>query len=173
MPCWYEIANVADIPSPALLVYPDRIEENLRRRAAAGGGAGRLRPHVKTHKMPEVIRLCLSHGIGKFKAATIAEAEMTAASGADDVLLAYPVVGPAARRLAELVRRFPQTHFREVVDSDVGIDDLEAGGLPVSLVVAAGTPTTPILAARGYSAADIEGFFHGNFVNFLRQALPA
>jgi membrane dipeptidase len=30
-----------------------------------------------------------------------------------------------------------------------------------------------LLAARGYSAADIEGFFHGNFVNFLRQALPA
>lgn len=232
MNAWYEIANADEIDSPALLVYPDRIEENLRRMAAAAGGASRLRPHVKTHKMPEVIRLCLAHGIEKFKAATIAEAEMTAAAGAADVLLAYPIVGPTARRLVELVRRFPNTRFRAVVDSDVGIDDLArtaaaggvtidtlldlnvgmnrtgvaagpeaarlarriadspslscgglhaydghlidadhdrlvekveaafapvwrlrddlvAGGIPVPLVVAAGTPTTPILAHRG------------------------
>jgi len=121
---WYEVVNAAEIPSPALLVYPDRIAENLRRMAAAGGGADRIRPHVKTHKMPEVIRLCLAHGIRKFKVATIAEAEMTAAVGAADILLAYPIVGPTAGRLAELVRRFPDTRFRGVVDSDVGVDDL-------------------------------------------------
>jgi D-serine deaminase-like pyridoxal phosphate-dependent protein len=121
---WYEIVNAAEIPSPALLVYPDRIAENLRRMAAAAGGAERLRPHVKTHKMPEVIRLCLAHGIRKFKAATIAEAEMTAAAGGGDILLAYPVVGPTAGRLVELARRFPQTRFQAAVDSDVGIDGL-------------------------------------------------
>ncbi|MEI6636707.1 MAG: NAD-binding protein, partial [Planctomycetota bacterium] len=80
MNAWYEIVNADEIDSPALLVYPDRIEENLRRMAAAVGGVSRLRPHVKTHKMPEVIRMCLAHGIEKFKAATIAEAEMTAAA---------------------------------------------------------------------------------------------
>ena len=41
-----------------------------------------LRPHVKTHKMPEVVRLALAEGIRRFKAATIAEAEMAAAAGA-------------------------------------------------------------------------------------------
>ena len=76
---WYRIANETEIPSPALLIHPDRIAENIRRMIAIAGDAGRLRPHVKTHKMPEVIGLCLAHGIGKFKAATIAEAEMTAA----------------------------------------------------------------------------------------------
>lgn len=30
-----------------------------------------------------------------------------------------------------------------------------------------------LLAARGYAAADIEGFMHGNVVAFLRRALPA
>lgn len=229
---WYEITNAADIPSPALLVYPDRIEENLRRMAAAAGGVERLRPHVKTHKMAEVVGLCLAHGIRTFKAATIAEAEMTAAAGAEDVLLAYPAVGPTAARLATLVRRFPRTSFHGLVDSDVGVDDtahaaaaagvridmlldldvgmnrtgvapgpeaarlarriaaapalsfgglhaydghlgdpdhdalvakvdaafapvwrlreeLVAAGIPVPLMVASGTPTTPILAARG------------------------
>jgi D-serine deaminase-like pyridoxal phosphate-dependent protein len=139
MNAWYEIANADEIDSPALLVYPDRIEENLRRMAAAAGGVSRLRPHVKTHKMPEVIRMCLAHGIEKFKAATIAEAEMTAEAGAADVLLAYPIVGPTARRLVELVRRFPNTCFRAVVDSDVGIDDLAwaaaAGGVVIDTLL--------------------------------------
>jgi D-serine deaminase-like pyridoxal phosphate-dependent protein len=121
---WYRITNEDEIASPALLIYPDRIEDNLRRMVEAAGGADRLRPHVKTHKMPEVIRLCLRHGIGKFKAATIAEAEMAAASGGKDILLAYPLVGPAAGRFAELVRQFPRTRFRAVVDSEIGIDDL-------------------------------------------------
>lgn len=121
---WYRITNEDEIASPALLLYPRRIEENLRRMVAAAGGPDRLRPHVKTHKLPEVIGLCLAHGIRRFKAATIAEAEMTAAAGGHDILLAYPLVGPAARRLVELVQRFPQVRFRGVVDSDVGIDDL-------------------------------------------------
>ena len=30
----------------------------------------------------------------------------------------------------------------------------------------------PLLAARGYSAADVELIAHGNFVRFLRGALP-
>ncbi len=135
MPTWYEISNAADIPSPALLIYPDRIEENLRRMVAVAGGPERLRPHVKTHKMPEVIRLCIAHGIRKFKAATIAEAEMTAAAAAADVLLAYPVVGPAAVRLVELARRFPDTRFRAVVDSDRGIDDLAAAAAAAGITI--------------------------------------
>ena len=132
---WYRITNEDEIASPALLIYPDRIEENLRRMVESAGGADRLRPHVKTHKMPEVIRLCLRHGIGKFKAATIAEAEMAAASGGKDILLAYPLVGPAARRFVELVRRFPQVRLRGVVDSDVGIDDLAGAAADVGIAI--------------------------------------
>ncbi len=124
MTAWCEIANADEVSSPALLVYPDRIAENLRRMVVLAGGVERLRPHVKTHKMPEVVRLCLAQGIRAFKASTIAEVEMTAAAGAADVLLAYPAVGPTAARLVEVARRFPHTRVRAVVDSDVGLDDL-------------------------------------------------
>ncbi len=130
---WYRISNEEEIASPALLLYPRRIEENLRHMVAAAGGVDRLRPHVKTHKLPEVIGLCLAHGIDKFKTATIAEAEMTAAAGGQDILLAYPLVGPTARRFVELVHRFPHVRFRGMIDSDVGVDNLsqavaDAGG---------------------------------------------
>jgi D-serine deaminase-like pyridoxal phosphate-dependent protein len=121
---WYAIANEADVASPALLVYPDRIVANIDRMIALTGGAERLRPHVKTHKLPEVVRMQIDRGIGKFKAATIAEAEMTAAAGAADVLLAYPAVGPTATRLCRLAMLFPRTRFRALADCDAGIDEL-------------------------------------------------
>ena len=76
---WYTVANAADIPSPALLIYADRVEENLRRMIRVAGGVARLRPHMKTNKMPEVIQMQIEQGITKFKCATIAEAEMAAA----------------------------------------------------------------------------------------------
>ena len=116
---WYEISNVGDIPTPSLAVWPHRIEENLRRMVKmVQGNPARLRPHMKTHKMPEVIKLHLVHGVTKFKCATIAEAEMTAVAGADAVLLAYPPVGPNIARLLALVGKFPQTQFSAVADHE-------------------------------------------------------
>ena len=93
-PRWFEVTDVAALPSPALLVYRERVEENVRRMVAMAGGAGRLRPHIKTHKMREMIELQLGLGITKFKCATIAEAEMAAGAGVPDLLLAYQPVGP-------------------------------------------------------------------------------
>ena len=85
---WYTVENIAEIDSPALLVFADRVAENVARMVRYAGGAERLRPHVKTHKMAEVIRLQMAAGIDKYKCATIAEAEMVAQCGAPDVLLA-------------------------------------------------------------------------------------
>ena len=81
---WFAIANAAEVPSPSLLLYPDRAEENVRRMIVLAGGPARLRPHIKTHKMPELIKMQLQLGVTKVKCATIAEAEMTAAAGAPD-----------------------------------------------------------------------------------------
>jgi D-serine deaminase-like pyridoxal phosphate-dependent protein len=83
-----------------LLVFPDRVETNLNRMLQmVNGDVSRLRPHVKTHKMAEVVRLQVAKGITRFKCATIAEAEMTATSGGSDILLAHQPVGPNLVRL--------------------------------------------------------------------------
>ena len=112
---WYTVENVDTIPSPSLLIYPDRVEENIRRMIRVAGGVQRLRPHMKTNKLPEVIRMHLEQGITKFKCATIAEAEMIAACQAPDVLLAYQPVGPNVERFVELVKRFPATTFSPTI----------------------------------------------------------
>jgi D-serine deaminase-like pyridoxal phosphate-dependent protein len=66
--------------------------------------------------MAEIVRLAESLGIHKHKCATIAEAEMAAAAGGTDVLLAYPLVGPSVKRFAHLVRGYHATTFRATVD---------------------------------------------------------
>lgn len=113
---WYQVEGVENIDSPALLLYEERVRSNLDQMIRQAGGVDRLRPHIKTHKLPQIIQWHLDRGITRFKAATIAEAEMCAAVGAPDVLLAYQPVGPRGRRLARLVKAFPKTRFSAVVD---------------------------------------------------------
>ena len=112
----YAISNADEIDSPALLVYEDKLDENLRRMVAQAGSPKRLCPHVKTHKMPQIIQRQIALGVRRFKAATIAEAEMCASAGAPQVLLAHAPVGPRAERLAALLRAFPATSFAVLVD---------------------------------------------------------
>src|SRR4026209_1605998 len=98
-PNWYHVVNVDEIASTALLRSLDRVDDNIREMIGIAGSVERLRPHVKTHKLPEVIRRRRVLGIRMFKCATIAEAEMLADCGCPDVLLAYQPVGPNIHRL--------------------------------------------------------------------------
>lgn len=124
---WYQINNVERIDSPALLVYPDRVQENINLIIEmVEGNVERLRPHVKTNKITEVCRMMLLSGITKFKCATIAEAEMLAIAGAPDVLLAYQPVGPKVLRLLNLQKAYPNTRFSCLVDNEVTARKLAA-----------------------------------------------
>ncbi len=114
---WYQVENEAEIPSPALLVYPQRIIRNIQRSIDVVGDVNNLMPHVKTHKLPEVVGMQLSLGIRRFKCATIAEAEMVAGSGGQDILLAHQPVGPNAARLRFLMDRYPLVRWGTVVDN--------------------------------------------------------
>ena len=87
---WLRLADEATLATPALVLFPERIEENLRRMIARAGDPARLRPHVKTHKLPALVALQARLGITRCKCATIAEAEMAAGAGAVEVTLAAP-----------------------------------------------------------------------------------
>lgn len=123
---WFQVAGEAEIPSPALVVHLDRVEANLREMLRIAGGAARLRPHVKTHKLPQIVRRQAELGITKAKCATIAEAEMAATNGAEDVLLAYQPVGPGARRIVDLAARYPGCRFSCLADDAGAVRALSA-----------------------------------------------
>jgi D-serine deaminase-like pyridoxal phosphate-dependent protein len=130
---WFQVSNAVEIPSPALVVYVERAQENIRRMIAMAGGPERLRPHVKTHKMAALIELQLQQGITKFKTATIAEAEMCARAGALDVVLAMQPVGPNVGRLVKLMRAFPKTKFSTILDDGEAALQLSAALTAASL----------------------------------------
>jgi D-serine deaminase-like pyridoxal phosphate-dependent protein len=121
---WFTVANAHEIPSPALLVYPERARENVRLMIRTAGGASRLRPHIKTHKMAELVRMQIHEGVSKFKCATIAEAELAASAGARDILIAYPIIGPNIERLLALMRQFPDTRFLSMADDCSAVREL-------------------------------------------------
>ena len=121
---WFKIDNTVPVVTPALMLFPERIENNIRKMIAIAGGVERLRPHVKTHKLPELIRLQIRHGITKFKCATIAEAEMTAMNGGKDILIAFPLTGTAIDRFINLVNVFPSAEFSLIADSAYVISEL-------------------------------------------------
>ncbi len=123
---WYEILNIDEIDSPALIVFPERVQANIENAIRIVGHANRLRPHVKTHKSPEVTQLMLQAGITKFKCATIAEAEMLAQLNAPDVLVAYQLIGPKIDRYLNLIKHYPKTSFSSLVDNEIALDELSA-----------------------------------------------
>ena len=127
---WYEIKNIETIDSPALVIYRDRVLENIQLLISiVNNNVDRLRPHVKTNKISEVCQLMLDAGITKFKCATIAEAEMLAMIAAPDVLLAYQPVGPKAERFIKLLSQYPGTHFSCLVDNIQSAEQLSNLGI--------------------------------------------
>jgi len=119
---WYEIDNPEEVVSPSLLVYPDRIEKNIKLMISIIGDVTRLRPHIKTHKTAEIIEMQMQHGIQKFKCATIAEAELLAKCNAKDILLAMQPVGVNLNRFFKLIATYPNSQFSTIVDNEITVD---------------------------------------------------
>lgn len=118
-------ANVAGaemLDTPCVVVDEEILRRNIAEMAAfAASHEVRLRPHLKTHKTPQIARLQMAAGAVGGTCAKLGEAEvMVDEAGLDDVLLAYPIVGqPKLRRLLALMER---AHVTVALDSrDAGV----------------------------------------------------
>ncbi len=112
---WFALNSAEWLPTPALVVDRQRVQNNIRRMVEMVP-RDRLWPHVKTHKMSAIVKLQLQAGITRFKCATLAEAAMVARCAAPDAMLAAQPVGPAIGMLRQLSDRFPATSFSTIVD---------------------------------------------------------
>jgi D-threonine aldolase len=121
---WYTIDNVAGLDSPAMVVYPERVRDNIRAVKGMIDDVDKLRPHVKTNKAKEVSKMLMDEGIKKFKCATIAEAEMLGMIRAQDVLLAYQPTGPKLTRFLQLIRKYPTTTYSCLFDNAQSAQDI-------------------------------------------------
>src|SRR5437868_6370748 len=114
---WYQIDRLHELDSPALVIYLDRVKENIRIAKEIVGDENRLRPHIKTHKTKEACLLMKKAGITKFKCATIAEADVLGMVMAQDVLLAYQPVGPKLERFISIIKDYSHTKFSCLIDN--------------------------------------------------------
>ena len=66
-----------EVDTPDVLIDRDVLERNIARMAAAVRERGLLmRPHAKTHKVPEIAALQLAAGAAGLTVATLGEAEV-------------------------------------------------------------------------------------------------
>lgn len=114
----FTLSHPETVLSPSLLFGWDGIRSNLARMLEIAGSPSRLRPHMKTHKTREITQLYLEAGITRHKCATLKEAEVLAACGVTDILIAYPMVGPNQQRLCQLAQRFPNSRFACLGDDE-------------------------------------------------------
>ncbi len=101
------VAPNQQIDTPSMVVDEEIMHRNIAEMSALAKSHGvNLRPHIKTHKTPEIARLQIGAGAVGITCAKIGEAEVMVDAGIVDVLLAYPTIGEIKiRRLMALMER--------------------------------------------------------------------
>src|SRR4029077_2063885 len=100
-------ASKLELDTPALLVDLDIMEANIARVVATCRAHGvAWRPHSKAHKTSEIAQMQIAAGAIGVTCAKVGEAEVMAAAGIRDILIANQIVGPIKiGRLIELAGR--------------------------------------------------------------------
>ena len=115
----YAVSAIEDILTPALLLYPEEIANNIERTLALlSADPNRWRVHIKTAKLSYTLKMLLDRGVQNFKCATTLELLTACRTGVTDVLLAYPAIGANARRTQEIAQQFPEVRISVLVESE-------------------------------------------------------
>lgn len=99
--------HISELETPAVIVDLDVMDANLSRMADYCRKHDLLlRPHTKTHKIPELAKRQIASGATGITVAKIGEAEVMIEAGITDILIAYPIVGAEkTKRLATIAER--------------------------------------------------------------------
>lgn len=122
------------IETPAIVINRNVMRQNIKRMAAIANKNGvELRPHVKTHKMPEFALEQLAAGAVGVTVAKVSEAEVMAEHGIKDIFVAYPIVVPS--KIARVIALARQIKISVGVDSMAGAIQLSAAAETANIVL--------------------------------------
>lgn len=134
-----------DLETPAVVIDLDVMEANIRRGQELVSAAGiAMRPHVKTHKIPDIARLQIEAGAVGLTCQKLTEAEAFIDAGiTDDILISYNIVGrrktDRLMALSERMRRLAVVADNEVVVRGLSEAGAEAGrDIPVLVEIDTG-----------------------------------
>lgn len=114
----YRVVDPDALETPAMLLFRDMMDHNIRSVCEMVGGGQNLITHVKTHKSEAVARKQVELGIHGFKCATLKELEMVLRAGARKAILSYPQ-GQERKieRLCDLTSSYPDAWIVAIVSS--------------------------------------------------------
>ena len=114
----YRVADPDALETPAMVLFKDLMDHNIRAVCEMVGGGQNLIPHVKTHKSGAVARQQVEAGMAGFKCATLKELEMVLQAGAQKAILSYPQVQERKiQRLCDLTASFPDAWVATIVST--------------------------------------------------------
>ena len=173
--------KIADVDTPALLLDLDVMQRNLETMADwCRRHDVNLRPHFKVHRCPALAKRQLAAGAIGITTAKLAEAELLASHGIDNLLVANQIVGaPKLRRLTALARRMTVLHA--VDNADVAVETARAATvagveLPVLVEVdvgmnRGGVPGAPEAVALAQRVADLHGLAFAGLMGYAGQTV--
>lgn len=129
---------MTSLDTPVVLIDLDKVEANINRlqRYLDKHGIAN-RPHIKTHKIPDIALMQLKAGAIGITCQKLGEAEIMANSGINDILITYNIMGEAKlKRLTELARRIK---LSVTADSEYTVNGLSqacaAAGVQVGVLI--------------------------------------
>ena len=148
------------LDTPALVIDLDVVEDNVRRIQRLTEDAGlQMRPHIKSHKTPELAQMQIRAGAVGVTCAKIGEAEVMASAGIEDIFIANCLIGETKlRRLVALARRTPRLSIslESMACAGAASEAFDAAGmtLPVMIEVDLGAGRTGVAPGRALEFAD-------------------
>jgi D-serine deaminase-like pyridoxal phosphate-dependent protein len=158
--------RIEELDTPALVVDLGVATRNAERMQARCDARGlRLRPHIKTHKLPALAHLQIRTGAAGIACQKLGEAEVMAAAGLDDILMTYPLVGTRkAERFAALAR--------EVTMAAAGDSDVVARGLSAALAAAGAEAAFLVECDTGFRRTGVQTPEAAAELGVLADSLP-
>ena len=136
--------HIDQLETPAVVIDLDKLTANIDRLQAYLHEHGIAnRPHIKTHKIPEIAHMQVKAGAVGITCQKVSEAEVMAQGGIEDIFIPYNILGPSKlERLTNLAKRATISVTADSVTTVRGYADAaQSAGieLPVLVEFDAGT----------------------------------
>jgi D-serine deaminase-like pyridoxal phosphate-dependent protein len=115
--------NINDLETPAILIDIDRMQRNIQRMQAHCDNLGiNFRPHIKTHKIPEIARRQLEAGAIGIACQKLSETQIFVDAGFNNIQIPYNIVGQ--QKLTHLTAIAKSAHITVSADHSLVIQGL-------------------------------------------------
>src|SRR5512141_1249832 len=127
--------RVDELETPVPVVDIDRLEANISRLQTYLNEHGMAnRPHIKTHKIPQIARLQMDAGAVGITCQKVSEAEVMADAGFSDIFIPYNILGE--HKLKRLMNLAGRASVSVTADSAVVIRGLSKAAQEADLTLA-------------------------------------